>query len=272
MKSNDRTILYALLGVAVLVGFYLLVLSPKRSEVSELDGQIEDAQASVAEQEQLATLAEDAKAEYRSDYQHLIVLGKAVPGDDAVSSLIEQVNSQAGDADIDFRTLKLAAGDASAGTTAAAAPAPTAPGAEAATVPVEEGATTTGAPATEQAVALLPLGATVGAAGLPTMPYDLTFSGEFFEIADFLGGLDSMVKVQEDGLGVDGRLLTVDGFSLASPNGDFPHLTANLHVTSFVTPADQGVTAGATPAAPAEGGTPASTTTTTAPPMATTTP
>ena len=271
MRTNDRTVIFAVIGVALVVAFYFLLIAPKRSEVGELDSKIADANAAVAEQEQLASLAEGAKEEYRSDYQHLVVLGKAVPGDDDVSSLIEQVNSKADEAGIEFRSLTLAAGDGGA----AAAPAPTAPGAEATTTPAEPGATPTdtSAPATEQAVALLPLGATVGPAGLPTMPYDLSFTGDYFEIADFLAGLDSMVKVDDDGVGVNGRLLTVDGFSLTSPGGNFPHLAANRHVTSVVTPADQGLTAGATPAAPAETTTtPASTTPTTAPPMATATP
>ena len=61
---------------------------------------------------------------------------------------------------------------------------------------------------------MLPLGAAVGSAGLPTMPYDLTFTGDFFDIADFMAGLDAMVKVDGKGIGVDGRLLTIDGFSL----------------------------------------------------------
>ena len=40
--------------------------------------------------------------------------------------------------------------------------------------------------ATEASAATLPLGATVGPAGLAVMPFALTFSGDFFEIADFL--------------------------------------------------------------------------------------
>lgn len=266
MKASDRTILLAVIGVAAVAAFYFLMISPKRAEVGELDTKIADASAAVAEQEQLASLAEEAKGEYRSDYQHLVVLGKAVPGDEDVSSLIEQVNSQAGAAGIEFRTLKLAASTDGATT---APVAPTAPAAEASTVPAGEApAPGETAPATEAAVAVLPLGAAVGPAGLPTMPYDLTFSGEFFQIADFMAGLDGMVDVNEDGVGVDGRLLTIDGFSLSSPEGNFPHLTANLHVTSFVTPADQGLTAGATPGAPAATTT-TSTTPTAAPPVAT---
>jgi len=265
VKSNDRTILFVVAGVAAVAAFYFLMISPKRAEVGELDTKISAARTVVAEQQQLATLAEQAKKEYRSDYQHLVVLGKAVPGDDDVSSLIEQVNSHAEAADIDFRALTLAAADSDA----AGAPAPTAPAAPAPTAPGETPAATTPAPATEQAVATLPLGATVGPAGLPTMPYDLTFSGGFFQIADFIAGLDGMVKVEDDGVGVNGRLLTIDGFSLSSSAEGFPNLTANLHVTSFVTPADQGVTAGATPTSPAATTPTTTPTTTTAPPMAT---
>lgn len=268
MKSNDRTILFVVAGVAAVAAFYFLMISPKRAEVGELDAQISEVRSAVAEQQQLAALAEQAKEEYRSDYQHLVVLGKAVPGDDDVSSLIEQVNSRAEAADIDFRALTLAAGGgteaAPAAPTAPATPAPAEPAAE--TTPAEA---TSPAPATEQAVATLPLGATVGPAGLPTMPYDLAFSGGFFQIADFMAGLDAMVKVEDDGVGVNGRLLTIDGFSLSSSAEGFPNLMANLHVTSFVTPADQGVTAGATPTSPAATTPTTTPTTTTAPPMAT---
>ena len=37
---------------------------------------------------------------------------------------------------------------------------------------------------------MLPIGATVGTAGLPVMPYEMEFEGGFFEIADFFGAVD----------------------------------------------------------------------------------
>ena len=58
---------------------------------------------------------------------------------------------------------------------------------------------------------------------------------------------------------VHGRLLTVDGFAL-EPNDTartelsaIPTLTADLSVTTYLTPADQGITAGASPGGPAPG-------------------
>ena len=109
--------------------------------------------------------------------------------------------------------------------------------------------------ATESTAANLPLGASVGAAGLPTMPYDLTFEGSYFDVANFLKGVDDLVHLRESGqVAADGRLLTIDGFSL-SPAEDTdpsnPTLEVKLTVTSYVTPSDQGLTAGATPGGPA---------------------
>ena len=101
---------------------------------------------------------------------------------------------------------------------------------------------------------MLPIGASVGPAGLPIMPYTLGFRGDFFQIADFMQRVDAMVGMRDGRPDVKGRLLTVDGFTL-SLDPDAPpgsrQLTAELDVTSFLAPADQGVTGGATPSGPA---------------------
>lgn len=243
MKSSDRAILAVLAVVGVVAAFWFLMLSPKRAELSELDREVAALEASVAEQEQLAVLAERAKDDYRRNYQRLIVLGKAVPGDDDAASLMVQTSSLAREAQIDFRTLTLADGGAAPPPPAAAET--TADGSEPAA------GTAVAAPATEASAATLPIGATVGAAGLPVMPYDLEFHGDFFEIADFLASVDRMVDRHGRALGVDGRLVTIDGFALTpEPKKGFPHLAADLHVTTYVAPADQGLTGGGTPTVP----------------------
>ena len=69
------------------------------------------------------------------------------------------------------------------------------------------------------------------------MPYTLTFNGDFFQIADFIKGLDSLVKTENAKVAVDGRLITIDGFSLASdPDAGFPALEATFSVTTYLTP------------------------------------
>jgi Tfp pilus assembly protein PilO len=99
---------------------------------------------------------------------------------------------------------------------------------------------------------LLPIGATVGSAGLPTLPYSLTFRGTYFEIADFMAGIDALVKTGKGRIQSDGRLVTIDSFTLAPvSSGAAGTLSATLSVTTYLTPADQGLTASATPSGPA---------------------
>jgi hypothetical protein len=247
MKRSDRTIFIVLPVIALVVAYWMLVLGPKREEASKLDDEVAALEAEVAQAEQTAALAEEARASFDEDYQKVVTLGKAVPEDDDTASLITQISAVAEDAHVDFRSLLLAdAGEEAAPPAEAPAPAETAPTTEsvdsAAPAPV----------ATEAAAASLPIGATVGAAGLPVMPYDLQFQGDFFEIADFVARLDKGVSADEKGeVSVDGRLMTVDGFSLTRDveNG-FPSLLANFAVTTYVTPTGEGLTAGATSSGP----------------------
>jgi hypothetical protein len=61
-----------------------------------------------------------------------------------------------------------------------------------------------------------------------------------------------MVSVANNGdLAVRGRLLTVDGFSLAEATTGFPAMKASIHATSYLLPATEGLTNGASPSAPA---------------------
>lgn len=85
------------------------------------------------------------------------------------------------------------------------------------------------------------------------MPYDLTFTGSYFHVADFLKGVDDLVHMRgSTQVAADGRLMTINGFSLSSPldASPTPRLKVTLSVTSYVTPAAQGLTAGASPSGP----------------------
>jgi hypothetical protein len=109
------------------------------------------------------------------------------------------------------------------------------------------------APATEADAATLPIGATVGPAGLPVLNYNLTFGGHFFDSADFIAGVDKLIKLRSSGqVAANGRLLTVDGFSMVGDSElGFPMLEASFVVNAYATPSSQGLTLGATPTAPA---------------------
>lgn len=235
--SGTNGAIVAMVGVVLLaIAFWTVLLSPKREEADKLGAEISTLQSSLATHEAEAEQAEAARKEFPVNYQQLVVLGKAVPGDDDTASLLVQLNRIAEGAGVTFRDVKLEA----------------ATGAEPAPVPTEApaGAAAAATP-TEVAASTLPLGTTIGPAGLGVMPYTLTFDGEFFEVADFIKGLDSLVATENAKVAVNGRLFTINGFSLeAAPNKSFPALEATFSVSTYLTPPEQGVTGGATPASP----------------------
>lgn len=291
MKGSDRAIFLGVGVVLLAAAFYFLLLSPKRDRAAELEQQVSGLEAGVSEQEQVAAFGEQARRDFPEYYGRLVVLGKAVPEEADSASLLVQLNELAADAHVDFRgitlggdasgagssapvatpavpaappsgTVPTASGDSATGSTETAAPAGSTDTAAPAGSPAPAGSTdaaaaavsTTAAPATEATAADLPLGALVGTAGLSTLPYELTFRGGFFDIADYIGGVDSLVQMgggAKTAL-VDGRLLTVDGFALkgGAPGGD-PVLSASFMLTAYVTPPTEGLTAGATPGGPA---------------------
>lgn len=236
LSSSNLTVV-AILGVVVLaVAFWAMALSPKREEAAKLGKQVERVETSLSQHQAEITSGEEARKDFAAEYQRLVVLGKAVPGDDDTASLLVQVNRIADGAGVRFSNLTLAAGATEAEV------APPAPEASAAQVQVSP---------TEAAAATMPLGATIGPAGLAAMPYTLTFGGSFFKIADFIKGLDSLVATQSEEVAVNGRLLTVNGFSLqAAEKAEFPALEATFSVTTYLTPPGEGVTGGASPESP----------------------
>ncbi|MDQ2632053.1 MAG: hypothetical protein M3Y75_13935 [Actinomycetota bacterium] len=238
-SSSSKKLIAAMVVIAVLAaGFWMLLLSPKREEADKLGKQADQLESTLASYEAEVEMALQAREEFPRNYEELVVLGKAVPADDDTASLIVQMNRIADSAGVKFRTLTLAS----------AAGGEEAPPEEAAAAPAPEGASPT-----EVAASTLPLGAAVGPAGLAAMPYELTFSGEFFEIADFIKGLDSLVETKAGEVVVDGRLFTINGFSLTAAEGKpFPALEATFSITTYLTPPSEGVTGGATVGGPAE--------------------
>jgi Tfp pilus assembly protein PilO len=236
LNATNRAILVLVGFVVLAIVFWTQLLSPEREEATKLGKEVERLEASLAAHQAEIVAGEAAKREFSTEYQRLVVVGKAVPGDDDVASLLVQVNRLSDNAGGTFRDMQLSA----EGGGEEAAPTPPVSGAEPASP-------------TEVAAALLPLGASVGPAGLAVMPYTVTFDGNFFEIADFIKGLDSLVDTKREGVVVDGRLVTVDGFALeADSDRGFPALQASFALTTYLTPPGEGVTGGATPASPGE--------------------
>jgi Tfp pilus assembly protein PilO len=243
--TSTRTLIAILIVAALAIAFWILLLSPKQKEVSTLGKESEELQTTLATAQGEVAAGETARRAFADNYQQLVVLGKAVPASDESASLLVQINGVAKRSKVKFESLQ-------AGTVSeSAAPEETEPAPETAPAAGEEGAApetaaSTTVPPTEAASALSPLGASVGPAGLSVLPYDLSFQGSFFHVADFINGIDSLIHTNNSGLAVDGRLITLDGFSLAGDaEKGFPSLNANFAVTTYLVPPGEGIVGGA---------------------------
>lgn len=266
MKSSDRMILLVLPLIALVVGFYLLAVAPKRAEMGELDTKIDDLNSQVANANSNIASAEAARDSYDSNYADIVKLGAAAPDDNDQATFVYSMTRLGQDNAVQLRSWELAATGDIAPPEATPAPA-TDSGTESggdsgegdsgsADAGSADTAPVVAATPTEASVSTLPLGATVGPAGLPLTPYSFNYSGTFFDVANLMGDLDSSVSVDDTGdltkqPTVRGRLVTVDGFALVN-DGDvgYPRVSATLALTTYSVPADQGVAGGATPAGP----------------------
>lgn len=257
MTARDRAIIVAVLIASAVAGFWFAVLGPKRKDAKALHAQIVAAQQRLDAAEASATSAEQAKRRYDADYATIVRLGKAVPADDNVASLVYQLQAAARGARVDFRSLGLTpSGQGATTPSAAIGQAANAPSATAgANGSSQSGGATASAAAppvaaTQSSTASLPPGASVGSAGFPTMPFKFVFNGSYFEMERMLDEINHFVSVRGDRVDVRGRLLSIDGIALqAGPQG-FPTVKASISATAYLVSPDQGPTGGATPAGP----------------------
>jgi Tfp pilus assembly protein PilO len=246
MNSSTRPIVAIVVVAALAIAFWVLALGPKREQADELGQQVTELSSVVETARSELIAATQAKRAFPADYRQLVTLGQAAPSGDETASLLVELEQIATESKVKFNSIQLEGsgeGSTAAATATSSGSLTGAPGAT--------------APPTEVAASLLPLGASIGPAGLAVMPYSLDFSGGFFQVADFINRIDSLVKPNRSRVAVDGRLVTIDGFSLsADTKVGFPHLSATFSITTYLAAPELGITAGATPS-------------TTAPPAAT---
>jgi hypothetical protein len=233
---NQKVLITALAAIVAAGGFYMMVLKPKRQEAAKLQTEITAKQGELDQARALLASNQKARESYRQAYSAVVRLGKAVPADDDVRSLVVQLDAAAKASHVDFQSINVGGGGAAAPTAAGAA-----------------------------AAAQLPPGATVGPAGFPVMPFTFAFDGSFFNLGDFFKRLDSFVTARNKQLSVTGRLLTLDSLQLAPDAAGFPKIKATVGATSYLVSPLEGLTAGATAQGPAAGGTAAATPSTPAP-------
>jgi hypothetical protein len=237
MRSN-KLFLGVLVGAGLLAAYWFLVLAPKREEATALKAQVAAKQQEVSASEATLATYRQARDAYTSTYARVTSLGKAVPADDDVRSLVVQLEHAATSNKVNFRSIAASASGSPS--------------------TVETGAATTLNP---------PPGAVATAAGFSTMPFTLTFSGDYAHLTDLFTELERFVAVQNEQIRVKGRLMRVDSITLTPrTNATTNELDANVSASTFLVPTAEGVTgAGTTPStgttAAAPGGTTTPTTT-----------
>jgi Tfp pilus assembly protein PilO len=205
--------------VAAAGAFYMFALKPKQREASDLKAQIAKQRSELEAAQQLLASNQAARAQYRRAYASVVRLGKAVPADDDVKSLIVQLDSAAKSSKVDFRSIDVSS---------------------------------SGGSSTDPTAAVqLPPGATVGPAGFPVMPFSFAFTGSFFDLNTFFRKINALVSDKGSKLRVNGRLLTLEGLSLQPDTAGFPHIRATVNATSYLVSPLEGATGGATAQGPA---------------------
>ncbi|MDP9377219.1 MAG: hypothetical protein M3P40_06555 [Actinomycetota bacterium] len=233
MTATNRLLLALVVTAAAVSAFWFLALTPKREQAAELQTQI-DAQAATLQQTQAEIAGyERARAAYSRNYATLARLGKAVPADDDMRSLMIQLDSAAAGSGVVFESIDVSTGGA--------APAP-------------EPATANGEPADQSKV--IP-GAIANGAGFSTLPMTLSFKGSYFELSGFFARLERFVGGGKH-VDVTGRLLTINNIAIEPVELGSLTMRAHVDATSYLVPEDQGITNGATasgptPATPAPG-------------------
>jgi Tfp pilus assembly protein PilO len=243
MTGRDRIVIVGIAVLAVLAAGWLLLVSPERQKAAQAQSQVETASQKLQSAQAQVASARTAQTSYSSAYASVVRLGKAVPPQQEVPSLIYELEQASNQRSIDFNSITTSStGSSSASSSTAAA------------------ATT---------------------AGFSQMPFTFIFKGSFFGLAHLLHQIDGLARITSTSAGgtaaasdtgapvpggvqVSGRLLTIQGVNLAlenqssaglhsagsSSSGPSGMLTATITATAYVLPAGESLTGGATAAGP----------------------
>ena len=109
LTDRDRKIVILLLPLILIAVYWFLILSPKRKEAHKLSGDVAKAQQARDAAVSQANTLEQAKASFASQYAEMVRLGKAIPTQVDMPSLIVQLDSAARGTGIQFADIKVGA-------------------------------------------------------------------------------------------------------------------------------------------------------------------
>ncbi len=239
MTGRDRIVVVGLAALAVLAAVWLLAVAPEREKAATLATEVSTAQTQLTSAESQVHSAAAAQAQYQTDYASIVSLGKAVPADQEVPSLIYQLSQATNEKNVEFASITSGGAGGSSPSS-----------------PASKASAATGAGSSASA------SATAASAGFTQMPFTFTFNGSFNSLYSLFQQLDGFAQRTTAGdVLVSGRLLTVQSVKLApstnsgsastGSGNSKEQLAASITATAYVLPAGQSLTGGASPAGPA---------------------
>jgi len=231
MKARDRMVLISLAAAGVLAAVWIMAVSPERKKANQLVSEVSTAQAQLQSAESQLASAGAAQAKYETAYASIVSLGKAVPADQEVPSLIYELSRATNEKNVEFTSITSGGGS---------------------------GGSSSSSSSSSSSAA----GAAAASAGFSQMPFTFVFNGTFTNLYNLFNELDSFAqRTTASQVQVSGRLLTVQSVQLApgtsSGSGSSgsgkskEELTGTISATAYTLPSGQSVTGGATAAGPA---------------------
>ncbi|HEV3071538.1 MAG TPA: type II secretion system protein GspM [Solirubrobacteraceae bacterium] len=242
MTTRDRLVLMTVVVLGVLAAGWILGVSPEREKAAKLDAEVSAAQTTLATAQGQLAEAQGAQSQYSTAYASVVKLGKAVPADEEVPSLVYELDQASHQKNVEFNSIATGTNGSSPSTNSSASA----------------------------------LGA-AASGGFTQMPFTFIFRGTFADLYHLLHQVDNFTLHTTSGVLVTGRLLTIQSADLAlkqegssesptpskgsgstkatSSSGKEEELTGTITATAYVLPPGQGLTGGATSAGPAGTGT-----------------
>jgi Tfp pilus assembly protein PilO len=236
MSRTTQILLVVGVTAAAIAAYWYLALAPKRDEIAKLDADIATQQTEVEQARQQLATYEAARKSYKRNYATLARLGKAVPADDDVRSLMVQIEASAGGTGVDFQRIELGTGLAGA----------------------DSGATKN--VPTEGELASAPGAIPVAGGVLSAMPFSFTFTGGYFDLQNFFAKLEHFVTLNNAKLDATGRLLRLETLSITPADSGYPDMQAQVGAATYIVPPVEAVPSagGATPGSTQNASTPPS--------------
>ncbi|MBO9534193.1 MAG: type II secretion system protein M [Solirubrobacteraceae bacterium] len=204
MTRKDRLMLLGLAFGALLVGFYMFVLSPAKKAAADAQGQVDSARSQLEQAKQQAADGRAAQDAYRRDRATIVKIGRTVPETDDIPTLLTQLQALAKKEGVWFTSYGL--GEGATGSSG------TGPNGQASSSTTTPNGQSVGS-STSVIAPLYPPGSVQMSGGLGRTPIKLGLKGEYFNLERYLRSVQRFAILSAKNEKASGRLMVVDGFT-----------------------------------------------------------